>query len=56
MVVRRFEQTQGVDFNETYAPVSKSTTFRLLLGKAALYGWPLSHMDVETAFLNPKVD
>jgi hypothetical protein len=56
MVVRGFEQTQGIDFDETYAPVSKSTTLRLLFGKAALYNWPLTRMDVENTFLNLKVD
>jgi hypothetical protein len=32
------------------------TTFRLLLAMAAQYGWDVDHMDVVTAFLNPKID
>ena len=31
-------------------------TFRLLLALAAQYGWDVDHMDVVTAFLNPKID
>jgi hypothetical protein len=56
IIIRGFEQTQGIDFDETYAPVSKSTMLRLLFGKAALYNWPSMHMDVQTKFLNPRVD
>ena len=40
----------------TYAPVSKLTTVRLLLALSAQYGWNVDHMDVVTAFLNPKID
>jgi len=31
-------------------------TFRLLLALATQYGWDVDHMDVVTAFLNPKID
>jgi len=31
-------------------------TFRLILALAAQYGWDVDHMDVVTAFLNPKID
>jgi len=30
--------------------------FRLILALAAQYGWDVDHMDVVTAFLNPKID
>lgn len=56
MAVLRFEQTHGINFDEKYAPVSKSTTFWLLLAKATMYRWSLTHMDMEMVFLNPKID
>lgn len=56
LVIQGFQQVPGVDFNETYAPVSKLTTLRLLLSLAAQYNWTIDHMDVVTAFLNPKID
>ena len=56
LVIRGFEQIAGTDFGETYAPVSKLSTFRLLLSIAAKFGWKVDHMDVATAFLNPKID
>lgn len=56
LVVRGFEQIEGVDFDETYAPVSRLTTLRVIIALCALHGWKMSHLDVVTAFLNPKVD
>jgi hypothetical protein len=56
LVIKGYEQKEGIDYDETYAPVSKMATFRLLLALAAQYGWDVDHMDVVTAFLNPKID
>jgi hypothetical protein len=56
LVIKGYEQVEGIDFNETYAPVSKLTTLRFLLDQAAQYNWSISHMDMVTAFLNPKID
>ena len=56
LVIKGYEQKEGIDYDETYAPVSKMATFRLVLALAAQYGWDVDHMDVVTAFLNPKID
>jgi len=56
LVIKGYEQKEGIDYDETYAPVSKMATFRLLLALAVQYGWDVDHMDVVTAFLNPKID
>ncbi|KAH8152156.1 uncharacterized protein LAJ45_03582 [Morchella importuna] len=56
LVVKGYEQVEGIDFKETYAPVSKLTTVRMLLNLAAKYDWRVDHLDVVTAFLNPKID
>lgn len=56
LVIRGFQQVEGIDYRETYAPVSKLTTFRMLINHAAKYGWIVDHLDVVTAFLNPKID
>lgn len=56
IVVRGCEQIRGIDYKETYAPVSKITTLRLILSMAARRGWKINHLDVITAFLNPTVD
>jgi hypothetical protein len=56
LVIKGYTQKEGIDHDETYAPVSKITTVRLLLALSAQYGWNLDHMAVVTAFLNPKID
>lgn len=56
LVIRGYQQAPGIDFEETYAPVSKLSTFRFLLALAARNGWAIDHLDVVTAFLNPAID
>jgi Reverse transcriptase (RNA-dependent DNA polymerase) len=45
-----------VDFEETFAPVSKLATLRVLLSVAARRGWKVHQIDIKTAFLNGPVD
>ena len=52
LVARGFEQTTGVDFQETFAPVVRWETIRTLLAIAVHLNWPIHQLDVLTAFLN----
>ena len=52
LVAKGYEQVHGVDYDETYAPVAKLTSLRLVLAISALLGFDVHQMDVETAFLN----
>jgi len=45
-----------VVFNETFAPVAKLSSLRMLLTLAAIHNWEIDQMDVGTTFLNPEVD
>ncbi|CAM6116227.1 unnamed protein product [Calypogeia fissa] len=56
VVARGFEQRPGLDYDETFAPVVKWSTVRLIVALAAAFGYPLYHMDVVTAFLNGTLD
>lgn len=42
----------GVDFSDTFAPVARLGTLRLLLAIAAEKGWKVYQLDVKSAFLN----
>ncbi|CAI7792556.1 unnamed protein product [Closterium sp. NIES-53] len=55
-VVRGFEQTQFVDYNQTFAPVGRHTSVRILLFIAAVKHRPLRKIDVSNAFLYAIVD
>ena len=50
-VAKGYSQVHGVDFDETYAPVCKSTSVNHLLAKSALENLVCHHMDVDQAFI-----
>ncbi|KAK2426495.1 hypothetical protein QL285_025158 [Trifolium repens] len=52
LVVKGYAQIFGVDFSETFAPVARLDTIRLLFALAAQNGWVIHQMDVKSAFLN----
>ena len=51
-VARGFSQVEGVDYDETFAPVARYTSIRALISIAAKMGWKIHQMDVKNAFLN----
>lgn len=52
LVARGFTQKPGLDFFETYSPVARMETVRLLLAVAVERDYEMQQMDVCTAFLN----
>jgi hypothetical protein len=52
LVVKRYAQRRGVDYEEIFVPVARLDTIRLLIALAAHKGWEVHHLDVKSAFLN----
>lgn len=52
LVAKGCSQTKGLDFNETYSPVSRLTTLRILLSVANEKQYYIHQMDFKSAFLN----
>jgi hypothetical protein len=51
LVARGFQQKEGIDFIETFAPVIKWATIRTAVALAVAQRWRIHHMDVHIAFL-----
>jgi hypothetical protein len=47
--------SQGLDFDETYAPIARLESIRILLAYATYHGFKLYQMDVNSAFLNGPI-
>ena len=55
-VARGFSQKEGIDYEETFAPISRYNSIILVLAMAIVMKWKIHLMDVKTAFLNHVVE
>jgi hypothetical protein len=56
LVAKCYTQKKGEDYFDTYSPVGRLTTIRVLLSLAASHGLLVYQMDVKTAFLNRELE
>lgn len=56
LVARGFEQREGIDYGETFSPVARYASIRLILSHAASEKWKVISFDVKTAFLYGKLE
>ncbi|GKB24358.1 retrovirus-related pol polyprotein from transposon TNT 1-94 [Tanacetum coccineum] len=52
LVAKGYSQKEGIDYNETFSPVSRKDSLRIFMALVAHYDLELHQMDVKTAFLN----
>jgi hypothetical protein len=52
LVAQGYSQKEGIDYEETFAPVSRLEAIRILLAFSVDKGFKLHQMDVKSAFLN----
>ena len=56
LVIKGYKQKEGLDYFDTYSPVTRITSIRMVLAIAALRNLEIHQMDVKTAFLNGDLD
>ena len=55
LVAKGYRQKEGLDYFDTYSPVSRITFIRMLIAIASLNNMEIHHMDVKTTFLNGEL-
>ncbi|KAL6333744.1 hypothetical protein AAG906_028930 [Vitis piasezkii] len=56
LVAKGYKQREGLDYFDTYSPVSRITSIRMLIAIAAINNLEIHQMDVKTTFLNGELD
>ena len=56
LVAKGFIQKEGIDYIETFSPISKKDSFRVILALVAHFDLELQQMDVKTTFLNGDLE
>lgn len=56
LVANGNQQAEGIDFSETFSPVIKQPTIRIVLSMAVHYQWSIRQLDVTNAFLHGNIE
>ena len=52
LVAKDYHQQHGIDFHETFSPVVKPATIRLVLSIVVTHRWTIRQLDIQNAFLH----
>ena len=55
-VARGFSQKEGIEYDDTFAPIARYTSIRTILALESNTKWKLHQMDVKTTFLNGLIE
>lgn len=56
LMVKGFIQMKGIDFKETYSPISYKDSFRIVMFLIAHFDLELCQIDIRTTFLNDNLE
>lgn len=56
LVAKGFNQQEGFDYSETFSPVVKPTSIKIVITLALTYKWQINQFDVHSAFLNGSLE
>ena len=56
MVAKGYSQAEGIDYDETFAPVARLEVIRMFLAFATHFNFKVYQMDVKSAFMNEELD
>jgi len=56
LIAKGYRQKEGLDYFDTYSPVTRITSIRMLIAIAVLHNLDIHQMDVKTAFLNGELN
>ena len=56
LVAKGFTQREGIDYTETFSPISKKDSLRIIMALVAHFDFDLHQMDVKTTFLSGNLE
>lgn len=54
-VAKGYTQVYGIDYGDTFSPVAKMASVRLLISMTSMNHWPLFQLDIKNAFLHEEL-